>query len=90
MRGPMLPNAILKGHVATSRPSTRVRGYFGWNAERIGATLGGIERSVRMADNDPRAEADEARADDDDELEEADEESFPASDPPATWSGPEE
>jgi hypothetical protein len=26
----------------------------------------------------------------DDELEEADEESFPASDPPATWSGPEE
>ena len=33
------------------------------------------------------AEADE---DSDDELEEADEESFPASDPPASWSGAEE
>jgi len=40
-----------------------------------------------MADNDVPAEADEVS---DDELEEADEESFPASDPPATWSGPEE
>jgi len=38
-----------------------------------------------MADNDVPAEADEVS---DDELEEADEESFPASDPPATWSGP--
>ena len=43
-----------------------------------------------MADNDSPTEADEDLADDDDELEEADEESFPASDPPATWSGPEE
>jgi len=42
-----------------------------------------------MADNDSPAEADQT-ADDDDELEEADEESFPASDPPATWSGPAE
>lgn len=40
-----------------------------------------------MVDDDERAEADEAP---DDELEEADQESFPASDPPATWSGPEE
>jgi hypothetical protein len=40
-----------------------------------------------MADDDVPAEADE---DSDDELEEADEESFPASDPPASWSGPEE
>jgi hypothetical protein len=40
-----------------------------------------------MADDDVPGEADEVS---DDELEEADEESFPASDPPATWSGPEE
>ena len=40
-----------------------------------------------MADDDLPAEGDEAS---DDELEESDEESFPASDPPATWSGPEE
>jgi hypothetical protein len=40
-----------------------------------------------MANDDVPAEADE---DSDDELEEADEESFPASDPPASWSGPEE
>ena len=40
-----------------------------------------------MADDDVPEEADEVS---DDELEEADEESFPASDPPATWSGPEE
>jgi hypothetical protein len=39
-----------------------------------------------MADDDSPAEADQTV--DDDELEEADEESFPASDPPATWSGP--
>ncbi len=43
-----------------------------------------------MADNDSLAESGENLADDEDELEEADEESFPASDPPATWSGPEE
>ena len=43
-----------------------------------------------MADDDVLAETDEGSDDDDDELEEADEESFPASDPPATWSGPEE
>jgi len=42
-----------------------------------------------MPDSDTGAEP-EAAADDNDELEEADEESFPASDPPATWSGPEE
>jgi hypothetical protein len=41
-----------------------------------------------MAENDSPAEADETV--DEDELEEAEEESFPASDPPATWSGPEE
>jgi hypothetical protein len=41
-----------------------------------------------MADNDSPAEPDQTV--DDDELEEADEESFPASDPPATWSGPAE
>ena len=40
-----------------------------------------------MADDDVPEEADEVS---DDELEEADEESFPASDPPASWSGPEE
>jgi hypothetical protein len=43
-----------------------------------------------MADDDVTPEADEGSDDDADELEEADEESFPASDPPATWSGPEE
>jgi hypothetical protein len=43
-----------------------------------------------MADDDVPPEADEASDDDSDGLEEADEESFPASDPPATWSGPEE
>ena len=43
-----------------------------------------------MTDNDSPAEADDTLAHDNDELEEADEESFPASDPPATWSGPEE
>jgi hypothetical protein len=43
-----------------------------------------------MADDDVPPEADEVSDDDNDELEEADEESFPASDPPATWSGPEE
>jgi hypothetical protein len=42
-----------------------------------------------MADQDIPAQVDEA-SDEDNELEEADEESFPASDPPATWSGPEE
>jgi hypothetical protein len=41
-----------------------------------------------MADNHSPAEGNETA--DDDELEEAEEESFPASDPPATWSGPEE
>jgi hypothetical protein len=41
-----------------------------------------------MADNDSPTEAEEDV--DHDELEEADEESFPASDPPATWSGPEQ
>jgi hypothetical protein len=40
-----------------------------------------------MADDDVTPEADEGSDDDADELEEADEESFPASDPPATWSG---
>jgi hypothetical protein len=50
-------------------------------------TEGSEKRSVRMANDDVPAEADE---DSDDELEEADEESFPASDPPASWSGPEE
>jgi hypothetical protein len=45
-----------------------------------------------MVDNDSPAESEEASVDDEDEdeLEEADQESFPASDPPATWSGPEE
>ena len=43
-----------------------------------------------MAEDDVPPEANEASDDDTDELEEADEESFPASDPPATWSGPEE
>jgi hypothetical protein len=43
-----------------------------------------------MVDDDVTPEADEGSDDDADELEEADEESFPASDPPATWSGPEE
>jgi hypothetical protein len=43
-----------------------------------------------MPDDDVPPEADEVSGDDGDELEEADEESFPASDPPATWSGPEE
>jgi hypothetical protein len=43
-----------------------------------------------MVDNDSPAESGKALPDDEDELEEADEESFPASDPPATWSGPEE
>lgn len=43
-----------------------------------------------MVDNDSPTGADEALTEDEDELEEADEESFPASDPPATWSGPEE
>jgi hypothetical protein len=42
-----------------------------------------------MTDDDSPAETDQT-VDDDDELEEADEESFPASDPPATWSGPAE
>lgn len=41
-----------------------------------------------MADDDVPVEPDAVS--DDDELEEADEESFPASDPPATWSGPDE
>ncbi len=43
-----------------------------------------------MADDDVPTEADKVSDDDGDGLEEADEESFPASDPPATWSGPEE
>ncbi len=43
-----------------------------------------------MDDHDSPAEAGETLADDEEEVEEADEESFPASDPPATWSGPEE
>ena len=43
-----------------------------------------------MADDDVSPETDEVSDDDSDELEEADEESFPASDPPATWSGPED
>jgi hypothetical protein len=43
-----------------------------------------------MADRDSPEGAGETLADVEDELEEADEESFPASDPPATWSGPEE
>jgi hypothetical protein len=43
-----------------------------------------------MADENKPPEADEVSDDDRDGLEEADEESFPASDPPATWSGPEE
>ena len=43
-----------------------------------------------MADHDVPPETNEASDDDTDRLEEADEESFPASDPPATWSGPEE
>jgi hypothetical protein len=43
-----------------------------------------------MPDDDVPPEAEEVSDDDSDELEEADEESFPASDPPATWSGPEE
>ena len=43
-----------------------------------------------MVDDDVPAESDGPRADDNDELEEADEESVPASDPPATWSGAEE
>jgi hypothetical protein len=41
------------------------------------------------ADHDSPRKADETPTDDE-ELEEADEESFPASDPPATWSGPAE
>ena len=40
-----------------------------------------------MTDDHIPTEADHARDDEDDELEEADEESFPASDPPASWSG---
>jgi hypothetical protein len=43
-----------------------------------------------MADKDSPAAAAESRPDDEEGLEEADEESFPASDPPATWSGPGE
>ena len=40
-----------------------------------------------MVDDEVTGEAEEVS---DDELEEADEESFPASDPPSTWSGSEE
>jgi len=61
-----------------------------WSADPNRAKLGHRDRRFRMADNESPAEADEVLADDNDELEEADEESFPASDPPATWSGPEE
>jgi hypothetical protein len=61
---------------------------YGGSVEHIAATLEHRDRSVRMADNDSPAEADETV--DNDEPEEAEEESFPASDPPATWSGPEE
>jgi hypothetical protein len=43
-----------------------------------------------MTDDHESAESDKAPPGDDDEYEEAEEESFPASDPPATWSGPEE
>jgi hypothetical protein len=42
-----------------------------------------------MVDDDPPAEPDKV-SDDDEDPDEADEESFPASDPPASWSGPEE
>ena len=43
-----------------------------------------------MTDDHEPAEADKAPLGEEDEYEEAEEESFPASDPPATWSGPEE
>jgi hypothetical protein len=43
-----------------------------------------------MTDDHESAESDKAPPSGDDEYEEAEEESFPASDPPATWSGPEE
>lgn len=39
-----------------------------------------------MVDDDPPAEPDKVSGGDEDP-EEADEESFPASDPPASWSG---
>ena len=42
-----------------------------------------------MVDDHPTADPDEV-SDTDEELEEADEESFPASDPPAGWSGRDE
>jgi hypothetical protein len=48
-----------------------------------------LTRSVCMVDDHPPAEPDEV-SDTDEELEEADEESFPASDPPASWSGRDE
>ncbi len=43
-----------------------------------------------MADDGMAPRTDEDPLDLDDEPDEAGEESFPASDPPATWSGPEE
>jgi hypothetical protein len=59
------------------------------DVEHIAATSRHRDGSVRMADHDSPRKADETPTDDE-ELEEADEESFPASDPPATWSGPAE
>jgi hypothetical protein len=48
-------------------------------------------RSVTMADDDtPPHPGEVPPAERDDGLDEEGEESFPASDPPATWSGPEE
>jgi hypothetical protein len=58
-----------------------------WKGQRFGAKLRESKEECCMVDDEVTGEAEEVS---DDELEEADEESFPASDPPATWSGPEE
>ena len=62
-------------------------GECGGKVSAFGAKLRESKEERCMADDEVTGEADEVS---DDELEEADEESFPASDPPATWSGPEE